>query len=55
MDEKCKGTDARTEWYSILVTTDVYQTGTEPRYKPTRLVDMMLCSLDAANHENGGR
>ncbi|KAK3375597.1 hypothetical protein B0T24DRAFT_524939, partial [Lasiosphaeria ovina] len=35
------------EWYSILVKTGVYQAGTEPRYKPRRLVDTVL---DAVNH-----
>ncbi|KAK3317012.1 HAD-like domain-containing protein [Apodospora peruviana] len=35
------------EWYSILVKTGVYQEGTEPRYKPRKLVDTVL---DAVNH-----
>ncbi|KAK0615196.1 HAD-like domain-containing protein [Bombardia bombarda] len=43
MNEKSKST----EWYSILVKTGVYQEGTEPRYKPRRLVDTVL---DAVNH-----
>ncbi|KAK4452700.1 HAD-like domain-containing protein [Podospora aff. communis PSN243] len=38
--------DERTEWYSILVKTGVYQAGTEPKYKPRRLVDTVL---DAVN------
>ncbi|KAK3395219.1 HAD-like domain-containing protein [Podospora didyma] len=42
MDAKSKN-----EWYSILVKTGVYQDGTEPRYKPRRLVDTVL---DAVNH-----
>lgn len=36
-----------TEWYSILVKTGVYEAGTEPRYRPRRLVDTVL---DAVNH-----
>ncbi|KAK4189676.1 Cat eye syndrome critical region protein 5 [Podospora australis] len=43
MNEKCKDT----EWYSILVKTGVYQPGTEPKYKPRKLVDTVL---DAVNH-----
>ncbi|KAK5659012.1 hypothetical protein OQA88_1099 [Cercophora sp. LCS_1] len=43
MNEKSK----HTEWYSILVKTGVYQAGTEPRYKPRRLVNTVL---DAVNH-----
>ncbi|KAK0644295.1 HAD-like domain-containing protein [Cercophora newfieldiana] len=39
--------DQHTEWYSILVKTGVYQAGTEPKYKPRRLVDTVL---DAVNH-----
>ncbi|KAL2172380.1 hypothetical protein VTG60DRAFT_6219 [Thermothelomyces hinnuleus] len=35
------------EWYSILVKTGVYQDGTEPKYKPRKLVDTVL---DAVNH-----
>lgn len=35
------------EWYSILVKTGVYQPGTEPKYKPRKLVDTVL---DAVNH-----
>ncbi|KAK3987270.1 Cat eye syndrome critical region protein 5 [Cladorrhinum sp. PSN332] len=35
------------EWYSILVKTGVYQAGTEPKYKPRKLVDTVL---DAVNH-----
>lgn len=42
MNEKSKN-----EWYSILVKTGVYQAGTEPRYKPRKLVDTVL---DAVNH-----
>ena len=38
---------AKNEWYSILVKTGVYQAGTEPRYKPRKLVDTVL---DAVNH-----
>ncbi|KAK3682892.1 HAD-like domain-containing protein [Podospora appendiculata] len=37
MNEKSKN-----EWYSILVKTGVYQAGTEPKYKPRRLVDTVL-------------
>lgn len=36
-----------TEWYSILVKTGVYQAGTEPKYKPKKLVDTVL---NAVNH-----
>ena len=47
-----RGTNAMNEksdsdWYSILVKTGVYQEGTEPRYKPRKLVDHVL---DAVNH-----
>ena len=35
------------EWYSILVKTGVYQSGTEPKYRPRKLVDTVL---DAVNH-----
>jgi len=47
-----RGTNAMNEksdsdWYSILVKTGVYQEGTEPRYKPRKLVDNVL---DAVNH-----
>jgi HAD superfamily hydrolase (TIGR01456 family) len=35
------------EWYSILVKTGVYQEGTEPKYKPRKLVNTVL---DAVNH-----
>ncbi|KAK4240062.1 HAD-like domain-containing protein [Achaetomium macrosporum] len=47
-----KGTNAmdeiaRNEWYSILVKTGVYQAGTEPKYKPRKLVDTVL---DAVKH-----
>lgn len=35
------------EWYSILVKTGVYQPGTEPKYRPRKLVDTVL---DAVNH-----
>ncbi|KAL2260251.1 hypothetical protein VTK26DRAFT_5833 [Humicola hyalothermophila] len=35
------------EWYSILVKTGVYQDGTQPKYKPRKLVDTVL---DAVNH-----
>ena len=38
---------AKNEWYSILVKTGVYQPGTEPKYKPRKLVDTVL---DAVNH-----
>ncbi|KAL2193312.1 HAD-like domain-containing protein [Corynascus similis CBS 632.67] len=38
---------ASNEWYSILVKTGVYQAGTEPKYKPRKLVDTVL---DAVNH-----
>jgi HAD superfamily hydrolase (TIGR01456 family) len=38
---------AKNEWYSILVKTGVYQAGTEPKYKPRKLVDTVL---DAVNH-----
>ncbi|KAL2017929.1 hypothetical protein VTK56DRAFT_1521 [Thermocarpiscus australiensis] len=30
------------EWYSILVKTGVYRPGTEPKYKPRKLVDTVL-------------
>ncbi len=43
MNEKSTHTD----WYSILVKTGVYQAGTEPKYKPRKLVDTVL---DAVNH-----
>lgn len=33
---------AKNEWYSILVKTGVYQAGTEPKYKPRKLVDTVL-------------
>jgi HAD superfamily hydrolase (TIGR01456 family) len=47
-----RGTNAMNEtssndWYSILVETGVYQAGTEPRYKPRKLVTTVL---DAVNH-----
>ncbi|EAA30842.2 phosphatidyl synthase [Neurospora crassa OR74A] len=45
MDEK-SGREG-TEWYSILVKTGVYQEGTEPRYRPRKLVDNVL---DAVHH-----
>ncbi|KAK3400650.1 HAD-like domain-containing protein [Sordaria brevicollis] len=45
MDEK-SGREG-TEWYSILVKTGVYQEGTEPRFKPRKLVGNVL---DAVNH-----
>ncbi|KAI5853705.1 HAD superfamily hydrolase-like protein [Tricharina praecox] len=35
------------EWYSILVKTGVYQSGTEPRHKPRVIVDNVL---DAVKH-----
>lgn len=38
---------SKNEWYSILVKTGVYQEGTEPKYKPRKLVDTVL---DAVNH-----
>ncbi|KAJ4287519.1 hypothetical protein N0V88_007621 [Collariella sp. IMI 366227] len=38
---------AKNDWYSILVKTGVYQAGTEPKYKPRKLVDTVL---DAVNH-----
>lgn len=38
---------AENEWYSILVETGVYQRGTEPKYKPRKLVDTVL---EAVNH-----
>lgn len=38
---------ADNEWYSVLVKTGVYQPGTEPKYKPRKLVDTVL---DAVNH-----
>jgi HAD superfamily hydrolase (TIGR01456 family) len=34
-------------WYSILVSTGVYQPGTEPKYTPNQIVDTVL---DAVNH-----
>lgn len=45
MDEK-SGREG-TEWYSILVKTGVYQEGTEPRYRPRKLVGNVL---DAVHH-----
>lgn len=45
MDEKSG--EKGTEWYSILVKTGVYQEGTEPRFKPRKLVGNVL---DAVNH-----
>lgn len=45
MDEK-SGKEG-TEGYSILVKTGVYQEGTEPRYRPRKLVGN---GLDAVNH-----
>lgn len=42
-----KSGEQGTEWYSILVKTGVYQEGTEPRFKPRRLVGNVL---DAVNH-----
>ena len=47
MDEKSGKEGTGTEWYSILVKTGVYQEGTEPRYKPRKLVGNVL---DAVNH-----
>ena len=38
---------AKNDWYSILVRTGVYQTGTEPAYKPRMTVDTVL---DAVKH-----
>ena len=38
---------ANNDWYSILVQTGVYQTGTEPAYKPKMTVNTVL---DAVKH-----
>jgi hypothetical protein len=38
---------AQNTWYSILVSTGVYQPGTEPKYTPNHIVDTVL---DAVNH-----
>lgn len=37
-------------WYSILVKTGVYQDGTEPAYKPKKIVDNVLEAVKFAIH-----
>lgn len=37
-------------WYSILVKTGVYQDGTEPAYKPKKIVDNVLDAVKFAIH-----